>query len=925
VKILLVSEFSMLSTGYSAYYKEIARTLTKAGHEVVELACYGDSNDTSHIRYQKKCPWKVIFNIPNKNDQIAQQMYAERNKRFGDSKYGGWAFDNVCAQEHPDTVIAIRDFWYDKFIVESPASKYMNVVLMATVDSCFTSKTPITCIDDIKNIEDIIVGDRVLTHSGKYKKVVKTFKNLRNNKKIYELRANNFSIPINLTEDHPVWVIQKQRQKNTKRDSNGKRNRIHRSFNNKKSDAKFIKASEIKKGDYLIVPSIKYNKNIESINLLNFIKDKKYYENETQIFSNCASSKLNKIIPINEETLGLFGLYVAEGSSGSAFSVAMNRSKEQEYLELAENTLIKYFNIKSYRVPRDYEDSEEVRAHSRLLENCFNNMFGEGAFNKIIPEFIFNLPKEKLTHFLEKLFIGDGCDTHSPHGKRVISYTTVSKKLAIQIFQLLLKCGCLASLSKKSDNNYYISMNGDYCDKLGSLFKWDSKFKSGELKNNKSWIDEDGDAIILVKHCKETKIDDEYVFNFEVEDDHTYCTGFAVHNCPQRGEWLDVYGRCDYLTTYNEWSQDWLKTQYKCHNLTNFISPSADDIYRPLSKKDCRKFLGIPENVKIGGTVMRNQRRKRYPELFDAVKRVPDMYLYCHTAYPDKGWEIPNLILESGIHDRVFMTFMCNNCNKIEGKLFSTRSPTCSKCGAKMETCSSRKGATNDNLARIYNCFDIYLQPHNSEGFGIPVIEAAKCGVRSITTNYAAQIDVAKRTGAIPVEPLRLERELESNSLRALINTDEWADILNNPKTWVYDPKDIVDIYNKNYSWEMTGSKWLSLIDKIKPKNLWETKPSAKQISSFEELESKNYSNSEFILACIITVANQPNLVGSFMHVELLDCLNSGMYFSPSDDGVFIAMDRKKVYNKFRSIMEYENQWEKARVGIRAGAMSRKN
>lgn len=530
MKILLVSEFSMLSTGYAAYYKEIARTLTKAGHEVVELACYGDSNDTSHIRYQKKCPWKIIFNIPHKNDQIAQQMYAERNKRFGDSKYGGWIFDNICAQEHPDTIIAIRDFWYDKFIVESPAAKYMNVVLMGTVDSA-----------------------------------------------------------------------------------------------------------------------------------------------------------------------------------------------------------------------------------------------------------------------------------------------------------------------------------------------------------------------------------------------------------PQKGEWLDVYGRCDYLTTYNEWSQDWLKTQYKCHNLTSFISPSADDAYRPLSKKDCRKFLGIPENIKIGGTVMRNQRRKRYPELFEAVKRVPDMYLYCHTAYPDKGWEIPNLILESGIHDRVFMTFMCNNCNKIEGKLFSTRSPTCSKCGRKMETCSSRKGATNDNLARIYNCFDIYLQPHNSEGFGIPVIEAAKCGVRSITTNYAAQIDVAKRTGAIPIEPLRLERELESNSLRALINIEEWADILNNPKTWVYDSKDIVDIYNKNYSWEMTGSKWLNLIDQIKPKNMWDTKPKIKEISSLEELESKNYSNSEFILACIITVANKSNLIGSFIHGELLDSLNSGMYFNPSEDGAFIAMDRKKIYNKFRSIIEYENKWEKAREGIRAGAMSLRN
>ena len=151
-------------------------------------------------------------------------------------------------------------------------------------------------------------------------------------------------------------------------------------------------------------------------------------------------------------------------------------------------------------------------------------------------------------YFLEKMFVGDGCDTNTVHKYRMISYTTVSKELAVQIFNLLLKIGCLSSICKNRDA-YVISVTGEHCEKLSKIFNWKSKFKYGKLKNSKAWLDEDGNAIIPVKYCSKIESDEKYVYNIEVSEDHTYCTSFIVHNCEQKGDWLDTFGRADIITT----------------------------------------------------------------------------------------------------------------------------------------------------------------------------------------------------------------------------------------------------------------------------------------------------------------------------------------------------------------------------------------
>lgn len=390
----------------------------------------------------------------------------------------------------------------------------------------------------------------------------------------------------------------------------------------------------------------------------------------------------------------------------------------------------------------------------------------------------------------------------------------------------------------------------------------------------------------------------------------------TVDSSPQKPDWLDTFGRCDIITTYNQWSEDWLKQQYSCHNMVAHISPSAADDYKILDKKTCRKKLGIPEDIKLVGTVMRNQVRKRFPELFEAMQKCPDTYLYCHTAYPDKGWNIPELLLQNNIQNRVFMTYMCS-CGNYGAQLYSTRTPICKRCGAKMETPSAKHGLPNAALCEIYNSMDLYLQPASNEGFGIPLIEAAKCGVKCVTTDYSAQVDVIRKIGGIPMKPIAYSLDVDTCGKRAVIDIDELANVINDPNSYNYSKQSIRDIYDQNYSWEKTGKRWLELVNNIKPKNLWGGPPQVKQPLAYEELASRKVSNEDFLILCVLHVACDETLLGSHLHVYMLDSLNSGYIMSNAGEGSIIPVDRKLVYNKFRSIRENINTWENQKSQIK--------
>lgn len=391
----------------------------------------------------------------------------------------------------------------------------------------------------------------------------------------------------------------------------------------------------------------------------------------------------------------------------------------------------------------------------------------------------------------------------------------------------------------------------------------------------------------------------------------------TVDSAPQKGDWLSTFEKVDTLTFYTKWSEDWMRTQYNQPNIVEHIPPGPNPEYKPLSKDDSREKLGLPKDKKILLTVMRNQGRKMYPYLFEAISKLKDKNtaLYCHTHFEDRGWDLPKLIIQNNIADRVYFSYKCRECLDISSDLLKTNN-ICKKCSGTKEICSVQDGASNKELNFVYNSADLYIQWANSEGFGLPIIEAAATGLKVITVDFSAPEDIATKTVSFPIKPLSLQREMGTLCSRAIPNNDILIDFLDNPESWVYDKNEVIKLLKNNYDWAKTGEKWAALVEQQTPKDNWAESPLLKHPPSFNDI--KNLNIFDFVKACILNVVQDESLLGTLVHAESLEHLDNGS-FIPEDKKTGIKTNLQKVvtkemvYNKFFSMLENVVKWERVK------------
>jgi len=231
----------------------------------------------------------------------------------------------------------------------------------------------------------------------------------------------------------------------------------------------------------------------------------------------------------------------------------------------------------------------------------------------------------------------------------------------------------------------------------------------------------------------------------------------TVDSAPQKKEWIDtLFKKSDIVTTYSKFGKRTLEAEGV--NVRDVTSPGVDlDLFKPMDKGGVREDWGFKKGLKIIGTVMRNQKRKLFPELFEAyallrkkyghIREVKRSVLLCHTSWPDVGWDIPELLQRSGIQRHVIFTYICDGCKKT---FFSWFLPSIGKkglgkcifCGEmKAHMPNTHSGVSTKELAEIYNLMDIYVQPAICEGWGLPIVEAKACGIPGLYSNYSAMED----------------------------------------------------------------------------------------------------------------------------------------------------------------------------------------
>lgn len=401
---------------------------------------------------------------------------------------------------------------------------------------------------------------------------------------------------------------------------------------------------------------------------------------------------------------------------------------------------------------------------------------------------------------------------------------------------------------------------------------------------------------------------------------------------PLNEEWMDTYKRADILLTYSDWSKQLIENQSGNEiKVLSSASPAASHEFKQLDKLALKKQFDL--NSMIIGTVMRNQKRKLFPALFEGFRKFLDItnkdaLLYCHTSYPDLlGWDLPKLLLYNGLSSKVIFTYVCRACKNWFPALFNDVITGCPRCGNLSAALSSVKhGVDNTQLAQIYNLMDLYVQYSCCEGFGVPLIEAAACGVPVAAINYSAPEDILNKLNGIKLRPKYLQDEVETGRKVAVPDIDNLVDEL---VTFAALPLGIRmakgnrtrKLYEQNYNWDKVAQIWSDAINSVPSRNGWNT---PKRIIEIPQDYPKNLSNSKFVDWLILNVLQDPSKLGVYFASRLLKQLNYGVINShmlPSlmdENSVFfhvppIEFTQKEAYQYCVNMVIKYNHWESQR------------
>ena len=240
--------------------------------------------------------------------------------------------------------------------------------------------------------------------------------------------------------------------------------------------------------------------------------------------------------------------------------------------------------------------------------------------------------------------------------------------------------------------------------------------------------------------------------------------------------------------------------------------------FYPMDRNECRRKLGLDEDLFIVFNGNRNQFRKRQDITIQAFAKFavgkPEARLYLHMGLKDQGWDVMN----------VFAREMSKVGLDPNGRIIMT---------------TQTDGPPNvsvEMLNIIYNACDVGVNTCKGEGWGLVNFEHAACGVPQVVPDHTSCKEIFEGYG----ELIRCDHvDVDTNYAREMPcpSSDHLAEILNelyqdqSTREWV-GQRCQERVTDPQFSWDTVASQFGGIFEEVlsqKPETVAEPKEKKKE------------------------------------------------------------------------------------------------
>jgi len=461
-----------------------------------------------------------------------------------------YLFMRVAVGIHGDDYVRVRetyDLMSQKFFTHATPTLFNAGTPHPQMSSCFVEGTPVFTINRGPiPIEQVNIGDQVITHTGATQPVIQTHKNLLGDRTLFAVKV--YKTPgFKVTGNHRFWSITKEQLE-------------------WKETPQWNSIEHLRVGDWISIPKSNTRTAHQVIDMYEVLKDVKGAEHWTYSFEfdgtkmrrntyftseyrpNGIKKKgewFERYVMVNEDFAWFLGSWYGDGCI--LYQKSSTRTPTHRGIAFAQNpnntTFIdeivrigeKYLGVHASVSVASTQECMSINFSNSALGNAFNILFGRWSSEKFLWPAIFSWSRELFTAFLGGLVSTDGCCTLN--GGVVLQLT--NQTLIKSIFHVSRSVGLDASMTimtkpYKGRDTYIGRMQIPW---IPEIMKWvrkhydDDRLQKTERAN--TTLEINGNVFLRI-NSKMKVIENlpEFVYTLGVKDDHSYSVqGLLAENC----------------------------------------------------------------------------------------------------------------------------------------------------------------------------------------------------------------------------------------------------------------------------------------------------------------------------------------------------------------------------------------------------------